>query len=150
MIVEGDYTFAGTREAVWEALLDPEVIAHTMPGTQEMVRVAPDRYEGRMRVGVGAITAAEFQLAVQLVDVVPPERYTMEIDGRGRFGFTRGTATVNLSPDGAGTVMRFRADMQVGGKIAAVGQRLLDSVSKMMTKQGLEALAAEVKRRLAG
>jgi len=149
VIVQGEYAFPGTREAIWELLLDPAVIARTMPGTEEMVRVAPDRYEGRMRVGVGAITAAEFTVSVQLADVVPPERYTMQIDGRGRFGFTRGTAQVRLAAEGAGTVMRFEADLQVGGKIAAVGQRLLDSVSKLMTRQGLESLSKEVNRRLA-
>ena len=149
MIVQGEYTFPGTREAIWELLLDPDVIARTMPGTQRMERVAPDRYEGTMKVGVGSITAAEFALTVLLTDLAAPEHYTMQIDGRGRFGFTRGTAAVRLEAVAAGTMMRFSADLQVGGKIAAVGQRLLDSVSKLMTRQGLESLSREVNRRLA-
>lgn len=149
MIVEGRHAFPGARDVIWGLLLDPAVIAKTMPGTEAMVRAAPDRYEGKMRVGVGAITAAEFDVAVTLADVVEPERYTMQIDGRGRFGFTRGSAEVRLEADGAGTVMHFKADLQVGGKIAAVGQRLLDSISKLMTKQGLDALAREVEARLA-
>jgi carbon monoxide dehydrogenase subunit G len=150
VIVEGDYTFPAAREVIWGLLLDPEVIAKTMPGTHVLTRVAEDRFEGKMRVGIGSITAAEFELSVTLADVVAPERYTMQIDGRGRFGFTRGSAEVSLAPDGtsASTVMHFKADMQVGGKIAGLGQRLLDSVSKMMTRQGLEALSRELNRRL--
>ena len=82
-------------------------------------------------------------------DPVPPERYRMVIEGRGRFGFTRGNAAVTLAEDGAGTAMHYQADLQIGGKIAAVGQRLLDTVSKMMLRQGLEAMTREMERRRA-
>ena len=74
----------------------------------------------------------------------------MQIDGRGGFGFTRGIAAVSLAADGASTRMHYQADLQVGGKIAAVGQRLLDSVSKLLTRQGLEALNRELQSRLGG
>ena len=150
MIVEGEHTFAGAREAVWSLLLDPEVIAKTMPGTQAMVLVAPGRYEGKMRVGVGDLLAADFDLAVTLADVVAPERYTMLIGGRGRLGVMRGQARISLEENGAATVMRFKTEVEVGGKIAALGQHLLDSVSRLLAKQGLEALAREVVKRLRG
>ena len=150
MIVEGTYPFAGSPAVIWDLLMDPTVLAKAMPGTKELVRVAPDRYEGVMRVGIGPITAAEFDLTITLSDVQPVERYAMLIDGKGKFGFARGTANVTLTPDGTGTVMRYSADLQVGGKIAAVGQRLLDSISKLMTRQGLEALNRELTARLGG
>jgi carbon monoxide dehydrogenase subunit G len=150
LIVEGEHTFAGTREAVWSLLLDPEVIAKTMPGTQGLALVAPGRYEGKMRVGVGDLLAADFDLAVTLADVVAPERYTMLIDGLGRLGFTRGKAWITLEASGEGTRMRFKTELEVGGKIAALGQHLLDSVSRLLAKQGLEALAREVEKRLRG
>jgi carbon monoxide dehydrogenase subunit G len=150
MIVEGSYPLPGSPAVIWDLLMDPEVLARAMPGTKELVRTAPDRYEGVMKVGIGPITAAEFALVITLLDQQPPESYTMQIDGSGRFGFTRGTARVELAPDGAGTVMRYSADLQVGGKIAAVGQRLLDSVSKLLTRQGLEALNRELTARLEG
>lgn len=148
MIVEGSYTFPAKREVIWELLLDPEVIAKTMPGATEMVRLAHKKYQGKLRVGIGSITAAEFTVSVVLADVVPPEHYTMLIDGQGRFGFTRGSALVQLAAAGPETTLHFKAEMQVGGKIAGLGQRLLDSVSKLLTKQGLEALSREVSRRL--
>jgi carbon monoxide dehydrogenase subunit G len=150
MIVEGTYPLPGTPAVIWDLLMDPEVLAKAMPGTKELVRAAPDRYEGVMRVGIGPITAAEFALTITLLELQPPLSYSMQIEGTGRFGFTRGTAKVELAPNGAGTVMHYSADLQVGGKIAAVGQRLLDSVSKLLTRQGLEALNRELTARLGG
>jgi carbon monoxide dehydrogenase subunit G len=148
MIVEGTYTFPGPREVVFRLLLDPDVLAKTMPGATSIARVNEDRYEGKMGVGIGPITAAEFDVVITMTEKVVPESYQMQIDGRGRFGFTRGKASVRLTADGESTVMHYEADMMVGGKIAAVGQRLLDSVSRMMLKQGLEAMSAELDRRL--
>ena len=149
MNIEGAHIFPGSRELVWKMLLDPDVLAKTMPGATVITRVAEDRYEGKMKVGVGPITAAEFEVTITLSDPVPPSSYRMLIEGKGRFGFTRGSAAVTLAEEGAGTAMQYQADLQIGGKIAAVGQRLLDTVSKMMLRQGLEAMTKELERRLA-
>jgi carbon monoxide dehydrogenase subunit G len=148
MIVEGAYPLPGTPGAIWDLLMDPSVMGKAMPGTRELVRSAPDHYQGVMRVGIGPITAAEFDLTITLAGVQRPERYDMQIDSKGRFGFTRGTAHVELTPDGAATVMQYHADLQIGGKIAALGQRLLDSVSKLLIRQGLESLQRELRDRL--
>ncbi len=149
MLVEGQRVFAGTREAVWRLLLDPAVVAKTVPGTQSMALVEPGHYKGKMQVGLGPLVAAEFDITVTLEDVVEPEHYTMRIEGLGRLGYTRGSARVSLATNGAGTILNFRGDLEVGGAIAALGQRLLDSVSGMLAKQGLEAMEREVERRLA-
>jgi carbon monoxide dehydrogenase subunit G len=148
MIVEDTYTFSAPREAVWTALLDPDVVAKTMPGSSGIERVGEDRYEGKMRVGIGPIIAARFDVVITLTEKQFPERYQMQVDGRGSFGFTRGTAIVQLTASGASTVMRYQADMVVGGGIAAVGQRLLDSVSRRLLRQGLDAMSVELARRL--
>ncbi len=147
MLVEGQRVFAGTREAVWRLLLDPAVVAKTVPGTQSMALVEPGHYRGKMQVGLGPL-AAEFDITVVLEDVVEPERYTMRIEGLGRLGYTRGSARVSLATNGAGTILTFRGDLEVGGAIAALGQRLLDSVSGMLASQGLEAMEREVEKRL--
>lgn len=148
MIVEGSASLPGPPERIWDLLMDPDVLAKAMPGTQALARTAPDRYEGRMAVGIGPITAADFDLVITLADPRRPVSYTMQIDGKGRFGFARGSAEVELAPEGDRTTMRYRADLQVGGKIAGLGQRLLDSVSRMLIRQGLEALQREVAARL--
>jgi carbon monoxide dehydrogenase subunit G len=99
-----------------------------MPGARRLVRTAEGRYEGVMKVGLGPVTAAEFALSVTLGDEVPPDRFTMTIDSQGTLGFTRGTARVELADaDGPATTMTYTADLQVGGRIASVGQRVVES-----------------------
>jgi carbon monoxide dehydrogenase subunit G len=104
-----------------------------------------------MKVSVGPVTAAKFDVVVTLKDKTAPERFTMQIDGKGGVGFTRGTAQVELTehPNG-GTLMSYTSDVQVGGKIASVGQRLIESVGKMMMRQALDALSRELRARLDG
>jgi carbon monoxide dehydrogenase subunit G len=149
MILTGSYTFNGPRAAVWDLLQDPTVLAKALPGTKTLTRTADDQYQGVMKVSVGPVTAAEFAVNVELKDKVPPEKFSMQIDGKGAVGFTKGTATIDLQEQpGPVTVMNYSSDVQIGGKIAGVGQRLLESVGKMMTKQALEALNRELQSRL--
>jgi uncharacterized protein len=149
MILSGTSTLEGPRARVWEILQDPDVLAKALPGTQTLTRVGEDRYEGLMKVSVGPVNAAEFAINVELKDKTPPETFTMQIDGRGGVGFTKGTATIALEEQpGPVTLMTYTSDVQIGGRIAAVGQRLLESVGKMMTKQALDALNNELKSRL--
>lgn len=149
MILTGTFTFDGPREKVWEILQDPAVLAKALPGTRTLTQVAENRYEGVMKVSVGPMSAAEFAVNVELKDKIAPERFTMHIDGKGGLGFTKGTATIELQEQaGPVTVMSYTSDVQVGGKIAGVGQRLLESVGKMMTKQALESLNKELQARL--
>ncbi|HUP38854.1 MAG TPA: carbon monoxide dehydrogenase subunit G [Vicinamibacterales bacterium] len=149
MILSGTFTFEGPRTRVWEILQDPDVLAKALPGTKTLTKVAEDRYQGIMKVSVGPMSAAEFNISVELKDKVEPEKFSMVIDGKGGVGFTKGTATIVLDEQpGPVTVMNYTSDVQIGGKIAAVGQRLLESVGKMMTKQALEALNKELKARL--
>lgn len=149
MNLSGTFAFQGPRAAVWDLLQDPEVLARTLPGTERLDLTAEDRYEGTMKVSVGPVTAARFAVTVTLRDKAAPARFAVQIDGRGSVGFTRGTAVVELleQPDG-GTLMQYRSDVQVGGRIAAVGQRLLDSVARMMMRQALDALDRELRARL--
>jgi carbon monoxide dehydrogenase subunit G len=96
------------------------------------------------------VTAAEFSLTVTLRDKVAPERFTMGIDSKGSLGFTTGTATVELDEVDAGTTsMRYTSDLHIGGRIAAVGQRVVEAAAKAMTAKGLEALQRALDDRLA-
>lgn len=147
MVVEGTYRFAAPVERVFQILLDPDVVARTMPGAREVRRVADGRYEGVVHVGLGPL-GADFDLVMQLADVRGPDHYRLDIDSTGRLGWTRGQAVVDLESREGGTVMRYRAELALGGTMTRIGQGLLDSVSRMMTHQGLEALRAEVERRL--
>jgi uncharacterized protein len=149
MILDGEHTFNGPRQTVWNLLQDPEVLAKAMPGARKLVRTGDGTYEGVIRIGVGPVTAAEWTLNVSIREPVEPESYVMQVESKGALGFTRGTADVNLDEvDGGATRMRYHADLSIGGKVASVGQRLLDQVAKMMTKQGLDALNRELESRL--
>jgi carbon monoxide dehydrogenase subunit G len=151
MNLNGTYTFDGPRPVVWELLQDPVVLAKALPGTERLTLTSEDRFEGVMKVSVGPVTAAKFDVVVTLNDKMPPQRFHMQIEGKGGVGFTRGTASVELAeqPENR-TLMSYSSDVQVGGKIASVGQRLIESVGKMMMRQALDALARELRARLDG
>ena len=151
MNLTGTYTFDGPRPVVWELLQDPVVLAKALPGTERLTLTSEDRFEGVMKVSVGPVTAAKFDVVVMLNDKLPPQRFHMQIEGKGGVGFTRGTASVELAeqPENR-TLMTYNSDVQVGGKIASVGQRLIESVGKMMMRQALDALARELRARLDG
>ena len=140
MKIEGEYTFDGSREAVWEILRDPEVLATALPGTQKLEQVSDNEYQGEMQVRIGPV-AGLFSGVVTISDEVPPESLTMTVEGRGKPGFVKGTGAVQLSSQDADhTLMQYQGDMQVGGRLASVGQRMMDSVSKSLMKQGLDSL----------
>ena len=149
MNLNGTFTFNGPRDKVWDLLQDPVVLAKALPGTERLSLPGEDRFEGVMKVSVGPVTAARFDVTVTLRDKIPPQRFAMQIDSKGAVGYTRGTASVELheQPQG-GTLMQYSSNVQVGGRIASVGQRLLESVAKMMMKQALDALEKELRARL--
>jgi carbon monoxide dehydrogenase subunit G len=138
--IEGEYTFDGSREQVWEVVRDPEVLASALPGTQSLEQVSENEYQGEMHVRIGPV-AGLFSGKVVISDEVPPESLTMTVEGRGKPGFVQGTGKVQLTPQEADkTLMQYQGDMQVGGRLASVGQRMMDSVSKSLLKQGLDSL----------
>jgi carbon monoxide dehydrogenase subunit G len=140
MKLEGEYVFNGPREEVWELVRDPDVLSSALPGTQSLNRVSDNEYEGEMNVRIGPVSGV-FSGRIVVSDEVPPESYTLTVDGKGAPGFARGTGHVQLIDQGDGTtLMRYEGDVQIGGKLASVGQRMLDTVSKSMTRQGLETL----------
>ena len=148
MILSGTFRFNGPRQTVWDLLQDPDVLAKALPGTERLTMSGPDRYEGVMKVSIGPMTAAKFDVTVTLGDKQPPDRFTMQIDGKGAVGFARGTAAVSLQDQDGGTAMDYTSDVQIGGRIASVGQRLIESVSRMMMRQALEALDRELRTRI--
>ncbi len=145
MKLAGDYKFEAPVADVWSALLDPVVLAAVMPGCEKLDLV-DGAYVGDLNIKVGPVQG-KFHGKVNLSDVQEEEGYTMKVDGRGAPGFVRATATVKLTPEGDQTRMEYDADAQVGGRIASVGQRLIDASAKAIIKESLEGLNANVKAR---
>jgi carbon monoxide dehydrogenase subunit G len=139
MKIAGEYLFGSRREAVWTALLDPEILARTLPGCESLERVADNQYRGVLNVAVGPVKG-QFQGSLTLTDLRPLEGYHMVLDGSGSAGFMRGEGDLKLREDGDRTLLAYDIEAQVGGRIAGVGQRLLDSSAKSIAKQGLEGL----------
>jgi len=150
MKLEGEYVFKGPREKVWDLVRDPKVLATALPGAQSLNQVSDNEYEGEMNVRVGPVGGV-FSGRVAVSDEVPPESYTLSVEGRGSPGFAKGSGHVQLVDQGDGTtLMKYEGDVQIGGRVASVGQRLLDTASKSMIRQGLEALNTALEARVAG
>jgi carbon monoxide dehydrogenase subunit G len=143
--VAGDYRFEAPTAEVWKALLDPVVLAAVMPGCEKL-ELVDDAYVGELNIKVGPVQG-KFMGKVVLSDVVEEQGYTMTVDGRGQPGFVKAKAAVKLTPEGEETKMEYDGDAQVGGRIASVGQRLIDSSAKAIIKESLEGLNANVKAR---
>ena len=141
----GEYRFEAPIAEVWRALLDPVVLAAVMPGCEKL-ELVDDAYVGELNIKVGPVQG-KFQGKVNLSDVEEEKGYTMKVDGRGAPGFVKATAAVKLTPEGDATKMEYDADAQVGGRIASVGQRLIDASAKAIIKESLEGLNANVKAR---
>jgi carbon monoxide dehydrogenase subunit G len=140
MKLEGTYVFDGPREQVWNIVRDPEVLATALPGTQSLEQVSENEYAGKMHVRIGPVSGV-FSGRLVVADEAPPESYTLSVDGRGAPGFAKGTGHVRLfEHEGEKTLMEYEGEMQVGGKIASVGQRLIDTASRSMIGQGLDSL----------
>jgi carbon monoxide dehydrogenase subunit G len=146
MKVKGDYLFDVGQEDVWNGLLDPEVLAATMPGCERLELVGENQYEGDLNIKVGPVQGL-FKGKIDLEDIDPPNGYTMKVDGRGAPGFVKASAGVVLTEEGEKTKLSYDGDAQVGGRIASVGQRLLDSSAKAIVKQSLEGLNATLTAR---
>lgn len=149
MKLQGEYLFNGPREEVWKLVRDPEVLATALPGAQDLQRISDTEYQGAMNVRIGPVSGA-FSGCVLVSDEMPPESYALTVEGQGKPGWAKGNGKVRLvEQSSCTTLMTYEGDVQIGGKLAGVGQRLIDSVSKSLIRQGLEVLNKALEARLA-
>jgi uncharacterized protein len=139
MELAGEYTFDAPQEMVWEALQDPEVLASIMPGGEGFEEVGDHEYTGTLNIRVGPVQG-KFNGHIQLSNLVPPESYDISVDGKGAPGFVKASGGLKLSGQGGQTHMAYSGKAQIGGRIATVGQRLLDASAKSIVRQSLEGL----------
>ena len=145
MQMTGDYRIEAPREAVWAALNDPEVLKASIPGCEELEQTADDAFEAKVRAKVGPVSA-RFAGAVTLSDIVAPESYTISGEGKGgAAGFASGGAKIRLDAlDDGATQLHYEVDAKVGGKLAQLGSRLIDSTAKKMADQFFTTFAEQV------
>lgn len=149
MDMQGSRHLAVTQQQAWDALNDPEVLKTCIPGCDKVEPTGENQYAIGMAVKIGPVSA-RFAGKINLVDVMPPNSYTLAFEGQGgAAGFGKGTAKVNLAPaaEGAGCELAYTAQAQVGGKIAQVGQRLVDGVARSMAEDFFRRFDEEMQRR---
>jgi hypothetical protein len=128
----GEYRIGAPMTAVWRALNDPEILARCIDGCQSMEKTADDAFKAEVKAKVGPLSAL-FTADVRMLDPDPPRACTLDANVRGgAAGFGKGQARVALTEEGAVTVLRYDVQGSVGGKLAQVGQRLIDGVARKM------------------
>ncbi len=147
MHIEGSYEFSSKRELVWDVLMDIEVLGSIIPGSKGLEQIAANTYQSKLAVKVGPVSG-KFESTFELAEVKPPESYKLIVAGKGPAGHVTGEGVVRLEQEQGKTVMYYAGDAKIGGKIAAVGQRLLNIAAKQIAKQSLKKLAKQIENRL--
>lgn len=144
MEMTGEYRIPARREVVWAALNDPEVLKACIPGCETLTGNAEDGMSAKVVAKVGPVKAT-FTGDVAFSNVVAPESYTIQGEGKGGVaGFAKGGADVHLADAGEETVLTYKVRAQVGGKLAQLGSRLIDSTAKKMADDFFGAFATRV------
>ena len=131
MDIVASYTFNAPPDAVWKLLTDPQAIAGCLPGCEKLEPIGEDRYRADLNVNVAGVSG-QYSGTVAMLDKQEPTSFRLEVEGSGKGGFIKGGASIELAPDGVGTVVHVKGDAQIGGLMARIGQRLLGSVNRMM------------------
>jgi uncharacterized protein len=151
MTMQGEVQLGASREAVWAKLNDPEVLKACIPGCEELERTEDNngfRAAAKMKVGP---VSARFKGKVALSDLDPPNGYRISGEGEGGVaGFAKGGATVALSEKDGGTLLKYDVEAQIGGKLAQLGQRLVNGAAKKLADEFFANFAKAVEGRFLG
>ena len=143
MDITGTYTFNADPERVWTLLMDPDVIASCIPGSERFEPTGEDRYRVRLQVALAAITGS-YDGTIAITEKVPQTSYRLVAEGQGRPGFVKGETAISLRGDGATTIVDVKGTVQTGGPIARLGQRLVSGVAKMMMDRFFSCLQSKI------
>src|SRR5262245_39445842 len=125
-------------------LQDPEVLARAMPGCDGLEQTGPGEYRMKMKMVLASL-AGVFDGKVKITDPKPPSSFRLTVEGSGKVGFVKGEGLLTLTAEGEATQVSYEGDAQVGGTLAAVGQRLIDGTSKTMIRKFFDKLASEAR-----
>jgi carbon monoxide dehydrogenase subunit G len=143
MDISGSYRFDAPPERVWDLLMDPAVIASSIPGCEALDADGEDCYRVRLNVALSAVTG-RYDGTVVISDKKPRASYRLTVEGHGKPGFVKGGAEMVLVPDGPGTAVAVIGTLQTGGPVARLGQRLIGSVARMMLDRFFASLQSHV------
>ena len=144
MELTGAMLMAAPREKVWQALNDPNVLVHCIPGCEEVQQLSPTETHTRVLLKMGPVRA-RFVGKIVMSDIRPAEGCTLAFQGSGgAAGFARGTSVVTLASEGDGTRLQYSATASVGGKLGQIGGRMIDASARQMAEQFFAALQAQL------
>jgi hypothetical protein len=145
MDMTGEYRIPAPRQKVWEALNNPDVLKACIPGCESIEKLSDTEMTAKVAAKVGPVSA-KFSGKVILSELDPPNGYRIGGEGNGgAAGFAKGGATVKLADDGAGgTILSYKVDAQIGGKLAQIGSRLVDGVARKMADDFFRRFSAAV------
>jgi len=142
MKLSGWYALAAPQARAYELLQNPVVLARCMPGCERLEQIGEGEYAMRMKMVLASVSGL-FDGKVRITEQDPPTGFRLVVEGNGKIGFMKGDGRLALATDGDGTSVGFAGDVQVGGTIANVGQRLIEMTAKMLIKRFFDKLAAE-------
>jgi carbon monoxide dehydrogenase subunit G len=142
--ISGSYTIPSTDlERVYRTLQDPAVLARCMPGCESLEKTGEDEYAVKLKMAIAAFSGL-FAGKVRIADANPHQSFRLIVEGSGKIGFMKGDGLMKLKTVDAGTEVAYEGEVQIGGTIAAVGQRLVDTTSKMMIKRFFDKIVEEI------
>jgi carbon monoxide dehydrogenase subunit G len=139
----GNQLLPGTPEQVWALLNDPVRLAKLLPGCERLDADGPDRWKAAVKFGIAAISG-KYAVSIQFTEKKPPKSLRMHIEGKGVPGFLKGEGLLELAAKRGETELRYSGDAQVGGMVAAVGQRMIEMAARKMVKQFFDNAAKEL------
>ena len=146
MDMQASRQLAVTQQQAWDALNDPEVLKRCIPGCDKVESTGENQYAVGVSVKIGPVSA-KFAGKITLSEIVPPQSYTITFDGQGgAAGFGKGNAQVTLTPAGTGCELAYVVHASVGGKIAQLGQRLVDGAAKGMAEDFFKRFDEDMQR----
>ena len=142
MNLSGSFRLPAPPERVYRLLLDPAVLARSMPGCERLDQIAENEYAMRMKMMLASVSGL-FDGKVRIAEQHPASSFRLIVEGNGKIGFMKGDGRLTVSPEGDGAEVVYEGHVQVGGTIANVGQRLIEMTAKMLIKRFFASLTAE-------
>ncbi len=142
MKIEGTQKIDAPRQRIFAALVDPAILQKCIPGCEQMEKTGDNQYKAKLTAGVGPVKGV-FTATISLQEIVAPEHYKLVVEGKGQPGFVKGSGDLNLRDSDGATEIQYTGDINVGGLIASVGQRMIQATANMLASRFFKSLEAE-------
>jgi carbon monoxide dehydrogenase subunit G len=144
MKIEGSHKIEAPRQRIFAALIDPQVLEKCIPGCEQLEKTGENQYNARLTAGVGPVKGV-FTATVALEEIIQPEHYKLVVEGKGQPGFIKGSGALDLKEAEGATEILYTGDVNVGGLIASVGQRMIQATANMLAGRFFKTLESQIK-----